>query len=37
MIVAKAGYRIVSMNYEKPDFLYDVKTAGAYVGLGIRF
>jgi len=36
-IVAKAGYRIISMNYEKPDFLYDVKTAGAFVGVGIRF
>lgn len=37
MVVAKAGYRIISMNYEKPDFLYDVKTAGAFLGVGIRF
>ncbi|WP_051377361.1 outer membrane protein [Paraburkholderia dilworthii] len=36
-ISAKAGYRVLSMNYEKPDFLYDVRTAGFYMGLGIRF
>jgi opacity protein-like surface antigen len=36
-IVGKVGYRILSMDYEKPDFLYDVKTSGFFAGVGIRF
>jgi hypothetical protein len=35
--VAKAGYRILSMDYEKPDFLYNMKTRGFFAGVGIRF
>jgi hypothetical protein len=35
--VAKLGYRIISMDYEKTDFLYNVKTSGIFVGLGIKF
>lgn len=34
---AKAGYRIISMNYEQPQFLYDMKISGIFIGLGIRF
>jgi opacity protein-like surface antigen len=37
IIVAKVGYRILSMDYEKPDFLYNVKTSGVFAGVGIRF
>lgn len=36
-IVAKLGYRILSMDYEKPAFLYNIKTQGPYAGVGIRF
>lgn len=36
-IVGKLGYRIISMDYEKTGFLYDVKTSGLYAGVGIRF
>lgn len=36
-IVAKLGYRILSMDYEKPDFLYNVKTSGIFAGVGIKF
>jgi hypothetical protein len=35
--VAKAGYRVISMNYDKPEFLYDIRTAGPFIGVGIRF
>ncbi|CAN7784110.1 hypothetical protein LJR267_009882 [Paraburkholderia hospita] len=35
--VAKAGYRILSMDYEKPDFLYNMRTRGFFAGVGIRF
>jgi opacity protein-like surface antigen len=34
---AKFGYRIVRMDFEEPDFLYNMKTSGVYVGLGILF
>jgi opacity protein-like surface antigen len=37
MFVARVGYRIISMDYEKTDFLYNVKTSGIFVGVGIRF
>ncbi|ARP85175.1 hypothetical protein [Bordetella genomosp. 9] len=36
-MVGKFGYRIISMKYETNDFLYNMKTAGLYLGLGIRF
>jgi opacity protein-like surface antigen len=36
-VVGKIGYRIISMNYESENFLYDVKTAGAFMGVGIKF
>jgi opacity protein-like surface antigen len=36
-LVGKLGYRIISMKYETSNFLYDVKTEGVYIGLGIRF
>jgi opacity protein-like surface antigen len=36
-IVAKMGYRILSMDYEQPAFLYNIKTQGPYAGVGIRF
>lgn len=36
-LVGKIGYRIISMKYESPDFLYQLKTQGMYVGLGIKF
>lgn len=35
--VGKLGYRILSQDYEKTDFLYNVKTKGIYAGVGIRF
>jgi hypothetical protein len=36
-IVARVGYRIISMDYEKTDFLYNVKTSGVFAGVGIKF
>lgn len=36
-IVGKVGYRIISMDYDKQDFLYDVRTSGVYMGVGIKF
>jgi hypothetical protein len=36
-VVAKLGYRIISMDYEKPGFLYNVKTSGFFAGIGIVF
>ncbi len=36
-ITARLGYRIISMDYEKTDFLYNVKTSGLFVGVGINF
>jgi len=35
--VGKAGYRILSMDYDQPEFLYNMKTSGFFVGVGIRF
>jgi hypothetical protein len=35
--VAKVGYRIISMDYETNNFLYNVRTSGVFAGLGIRF
>jgi opacity protein-like surface antigen len=34
---AKFGYRIIRMDFDEPDFLYNAKTSGVYVGLGFRF
>ncbi|OZI60166.1 hypothetical protein [Bordetella genomosp. 11] len=36
-LVGKFGYRIISMKYESDKFLYNAKTAGLFLGLGIRF
>lgn len=35
--VGRLGYRIISMDYEKTDFLYNVKTSGIFAGVGIKF
>jgi opacity protein-like surface antigen len=34
---AKFGYRRLSIDYDKSNFLYDMKLDGLYFGLGIRF
>lgn len=36
-VVGKFGYRIISMKYESDNFLYNIKTQGLYLGVGIRF
>jgi opacity protein-like surface antigen len=36
-IAAKIGYRIISMDYEKPNFLYKIKTEGFFTGVSIKF
>ena len=36
-VVGKFGYRIIGMKYESNNFLYNLKTAGLYLGVGIRF
>jgi hypothetical protein len=36
-IVGKLGYRIISMDYEKTDFLFNMKTSGIFAGVGIKF
>jgi hypothetical protein len=36
-IVGRVGYRIISMDYEQTNFLYNVKTSGFFVGVGGRF
>jgi opacity protein-like surface antigen len=36
-VVGKFGYRIISMKYESNNFLYQVKTEGLYLGVGIKF
>jgi hypothetical protein len=36
-IVARLGYRIISMDYEKTDFLFNMKTSGIFAGVGIKF
>jgi hypothetical protein len=36
-VVGKFGYRIISMKYESNNFLYNAKTRGLYLGVGIRF
>jgi hypothetical protein len=36
-IVGKVGYRILTQNYDKPDFLYNVKTSGIFAGVGFKF
>jgi opacity protein-like surface antigen len=36
-ISGKFGYRYLSVDYDKGGFLYDMKTQGVYLGLGIRF
>jgi opacity protein-like surface antigen len=34
---AKLGYRVLNMDYENPRLQINLKTSGAYAGLGIRF
>jgi opacity protein-like surface antigen len=34
---AKLGYRYLSVDYDKNDFVYDMANSGLYAGLGIRF
>jgi opacity protein-like surface antigen len=34
---AKFGYRYLSVDYDKNDFVYDMADSGLYLGLGIRF
>jgi hypothetical protein len=36
-VVGKFGYRIISMKYESNNFLYQVKTDGLFLGVGIKF
>jgi len=36
-ISAKVGYRYLNVDYDKGGFLYDMKTDGLYLGVGIRF
>lgn len=36
-IVGKLGYRVLTQNYEKTNFLYNVRTSGIFAGVGIRF
>lgn len=36
-IVGRLGYRIISMDYEKTDFLFNMKTSGIFAGVGIKF
>jgi len=36
-ISAKVGYRYLNIDYDKSGFLYDMKTDGLYLGVGIRF
>jgi hypothetical protein len=36
-VVARLGYRIISMDYEQPAFLYNIKTSGIFAGVGITF
>jgi len=36
-IAAKVGYRILSMDYEKPNFLYNMKTEGFFAGVSFKF
>jgi opacity protein-like surface antigen len=31
------GYRLLAENYDKTTFLYDIRTAGPYLGLAIAF
>lgn len=35
--VARFGYRIIGMDYENTNFLYNVKTSGMFAGVGVRF
>jgi opacity protein-like surface antigen len=34
---ARLGYRYFKVEYDKGEFLYDMATAGFYLGVGIRF
>jgi hypothetical protein len=36
-IVAKAGYRVLNVDYDKGSVLYDMKTYGPYLAVGVRF
>ena len=33
----KFGYRVLDVDYDKDGYVYDVKTDGVYLGMGIRF
>jgi len=36
-VAIKFGYRYLSVDYDKSGFLYDMDSAGVYVGAGLRF
>ncbi len=36
-VSAKLGYRYLSFDYDKDNFVYDMKLQGIYLGVGIRF
>jgi len=36
-IVGKLGYRVLTQNYQKTNFLYNVRTSGVFAGVGIKF
>jgi len=36
-LTARGGYRILKVDYDKDGVVYDMKTSGIYLGLGIRF
>lgn len=36
-VSAKLGYRYLSFDYDKSNFVYDMKLQGIYLGVGIRF
>ena len=36
-VAMKFGYRELSIDYDKNNFLYDMKNKGLYVGVGIKF
>lgn len=36
-VSGKFGYRYLSVDYDKGGFVYDMKTQGVYLGVGIRF
>ena len=34
---ARGGYRVLKVDYDKDGVVYDMKTSGPYIGVGIRF